>query len=315
MPKVTVIIPSYNHAPFLDKRIQSVLNQTYQDFEVLIQDDCSTDNSREIIEEYAKTDSRIRTVFNNVNTGTTFRQWNTGVSQAQGEYIWIAESDDFSQANFLEVMVDRLEQFPSAGLTYCQSWIVDENNNILYSGLKWIAKEFTDRWEQDFFNSGKDECRKYLIVHNTIFNASAVVFRKAIYEQAGMAVEYFKYVGDWMQWVKMLLISDVVYVADHLNYFRKHQQTTRHVSFLDFKELREYYEVLKYIVNHTNPEKEVFKNTSLAGRWQLAARSPVTWTALTNLFKVYQTGKKFDPLINSRLMRYFKIRMTYKTNL
>src|SRR5260370_20691240 len=95
MPTVSVIIPNYNHARYLRQRIESVLRQTYQDFEVILLDDCSTDDSRSILSSYAG-DSRVRMEFNEVNSGSTFKQWNKGVRLARVEYVWIAESDDYA---------------------------------------------------------------------------------------------------------------------------------------------------------------------------------------------------------------------------
>ena len=85
MPRVTVVTPNYNHARYLPKRIDSILAQTFQDIELLILDDASTDNSREIIESYSK-NQRVKAIFNQLNTGSTFKQWNLGLSQAKGEY-------------------------------------------------------------------------------------------------------------------------------------------------------------------------------------------------------------------------------------
>ena len=95
--KVSVIIPNYNHAKFLKQRIDTVINQTYRDFEIIIIDDCSTDNSREIIEEYASRYHFISGYFNTSNSGSPFTQWDSGVNKAKGEFIWIAESDDFAE--------------------------------------------------------------------------------------------------------------------------------------------------------------------------------------------------------------------------
>src|SRR5438034_11203510 len=89
MLTVSVIIPNYNHARYLRKRIESVLTQTYQDFEVILLDDCSTDESRSIIGEY-RIDPRVRIELNEQNSGNTFKQWNKGVGLARGTYVWIA---------------------------------------------------------------------------------------------------------------------------------------------------------------------------------------------------------------------------------
>ena len=91
---VSIIIPNYNHAKFLDERIQSVLNQTYQNFELIILDDKSSDNSVEVINQY-KDDPRVSSIIiNKDNSGSTFKQWYKGIEIAKGEIIWIAESDD-----------------------------------------------------------------------------------------------------------------------------------------------------------------------------------------------------------------------------
>src|ERR1700733_15685962 len=94
MPKVSVVIPSYNHARFLRRRIDSILQQSYQDFELILLDDCSPDNSREILTSYVD-DPRVRIEFNTTNSGSTFKQWNKGGGLAHGGKLWFAESQCF----------------------------------------------------------------------------------------------------------------------------------------------------------------------------------------------------------------------------
>src|SRR5258708_2534765 len=94
-PTASVIIPNYNHARYLRKRIDSVVGQTYQNFELILMDDCSTDESRSILSEYVK-DPRVRIELNEKNSGSTFKQWNKGVALARGQYVWVAESDDYA---------------------------------------------------------------------------------------------------------------------------------------------------------------------------------------------------------------------------
>ncbi len=100
-PSVSVIIPNYNHAPFLKERIDSVINQHYDNFEVIILDDCSKDNSREVIEQYRNHPKVKHIIYNEANSGSTFIQWHKGFRLAEGEYIWIAESDDVADLDFL----------------------------------------------------------------------------------------------------------------------------------------------------------------------------------------------------------------------
>src|SRR5580704_3035040 len=112
MPTISVIVPNYNHARFLPKRIESIIHQTFQDFELILLDDCSSDDSRSILAQYAG-DPRVRIEFNRENSGSTFKQWNRGVRLAQGKYVWIAESDDYADPQLLERLVAILEANPA----------------------------------------------------------------------------------------------------------------------------------------------------------------------------------------------------------
>lgn len=220
-PRVSVIIPNYNHAPFLERRIDSILRQTFQDFEVIILDDASEDQSKDIISQYASL-PRIRVHYNTVNTGIPGKQWNKGVKEARGEYVWIAESDDYAEEHFLETLVAQLDNHPTAGIVYCQSYEVNEVGDIIGTYHHQTIDLDRTRWQKDYFNNGKQECSNYLFYKNTIPNASAVLFRKTIYEEAGYADEWIRYCGDWLMWVKMLMISDLVFVSQPLNSHRRH---------------------------------------------------------------------------------------------
>jgi glycosyltransferase involved in cell wall biosynthesis len=227
IPRVSVIVPNYNHARFLKQRLDSVLGQTYQDFELLILDDASTDNSREIIEGYRSHPKVVHIEYNQINSGTPFKQWNKGMRLARGQYVWIAEADDYADKNFLQTLVPDLERHVSAGLAYCSSWIVDERSHVLSLNDPYMHSLERERWRANFVNNGKDECRRYLIFENTIPNASAVLFQRDLVERMGFADESFKLNGDWMFWAKMLALSDVVFSAEPLNYWRHHRNTVR----------------------------------------------------------------------------------------
>jgi hypothetical protein len=235
MPKVTVVIPNYNHASYLPKRLESVLGQTFRDIEVLFLDDASTDNSREVFEPYAA-DTRVRAIFNERNSGSTFVQWNRGFREAKGEYIWIAESDDEADDSLLAELVDRLDHHPNVGLAYCQSRIVDTDGTVLPPPSPGLDPE---RWKSDFVNDGRDECARYLINANTIPNASAVVLRRSVVERVGPAPADFKLSGDWMMWARMMLAADVAFVARPLNSFRTHAQTVRNKYWRSSRDTQE----------------------------------------------------------------------------
>ena len=123
-PLVSVIIPNYNHALYLDERIQSVLNQSYGRFEVIILDDLSKDNSREVMEKYRDHPHVSHIVYNTENSGSTFKQWAKGFALAKGELIWIAESDDSCSPELLQKLVAEFEKDDDLVLAYSLLWQV-----------------------------------------------------------------------------------------------------------------------------------------------------------------------------------------------
>ena len=203
MPKVSVVIPNYNHARYLRQRIDSVLQQTFQDFEVILMDDCSTDESRSIISEYAN-DPRVRIEFNEKNSGSTFKQWNKGVALTRGEYVWIAESDDYADERLLARLVEVLDEDDGTTFAYARSWEVADGHHDRFADL-YLEHLDRSRWTMDFRADGREECRKYMILTNTVANASAAVFRKSVFERIGGADETLRMCGDWKLWAGWLL--------------------------------------------------------------------------------------------------------------
>jgi glycosyltransferase involved in cell wall biosynthesis len=147
-PLVSVIVPNFNHSEFLAERMTSILSQTFQDFEIIILDDKSTDNSREVIEQYRNNSTVSKIIYNEQNSGSPFIQWNKGIECANGKYIWIAESDDVCDSNFLHVLVGRLEQDHAVTAAYCKSARIDEFGNKI-DFLEWWYNDISpSKWEE-----------------------------------------------------------------------------------------------------------------------------------------------------------------------
>ncbi len=225
MSKVSVIIPNYNHAAFLQQRLDSVLQQSFQDFELIILDDCSHDDSKNIIEGY-KLHEKVSTIlYNEVNSGNTFAQWNKGIQYAKGSFIWIAESDDFADSSFLERTVALLDENSNIGLVYCQSFRVNTVGVVEGDWKNWTDDLNPELFSADFIYPGKDFINQYLLYKNIIPNASAVLFRKKIFEAMNGAELSIRYCADWNLWLKILSVSDVGFISTPLNYFRYHSQS------------------------------------------------------------------------------------------
>ena len=182
---VSVIIPNYNHSKYLPKRIESVLNQTFQDFEVILMDDCSPDNSQEILEEYRHHPKVSKLLFNDQNSGSTFKQWEKGIQEAVGQYIWIAESDDIADPLFLQTVMKVFQHSDRIGLVFTDSMKIDADGKELgrYSQIESFSNQV--QWQQDYQLDADNNGPGEFIYKNVIPNASAVVFKKEVYQKTG----------------------------------------------------------------------------------------------------------------------------------
>lgn len=220
MPKITVIIPNYNHAKYLKQRIESVLNQTYQEFEVILLDDNSTDNSVSILKSYIDHPKVSSLIINENNSGNTFVQWEKGISAAKGDYIWLAESDDYACITFLERCINIFEKDNDIGLVFTNSQKVSSKDINL--GLWHHNEPWGSSWKIPY-----KEARYYFLRQNFIPNASSVVFKKSLINTTSFAKKEYKLVGDWELWYKCVLQADIYYIHDALNYFRCHEENVR----------------------------------------------------------------------------------------
>ncbi len=300
MPKVSVIIPNYNHAHWLPQRIESVLNQTITDIEVLILDDCSPDNSLEVIRSYAQKDKRVQVIENTTNSGSTFKQWNKGVSLAKGDYIWIAESDDYAELNFLETLLPYFEQDKDVVLAYAQSTIVNEEGETIISynkNYQWIYK--TDRWSENFVEEGKVMAANYLVYHNCIPNASAVLMRRDKFLEVGGADETMTLNGDWYFYAKLLMLGKVAFNAQHLNWFRKHTATQRAKGAGTYVVYDEILTIVNYIQSKVDvPEENLEKSYRNISHWWMGTlfsqkKNKKFWPNNLRLFRVFASKRKY----------------------
>ncbi len=238
--KITIIIPNYNHALFLQKRLDSVYNQSYQDFEVILLDDASTDTSLEILKTYKDHPKTSQLIINQQNSGSPFKQWKKGIELATGDFIWIAESDDFCELNFLEKMLDLFSTNHEIGLAYCQSVDVNEEGTELLNRIEYTSEFQPNIWESSFNLKGKSFVTNYLSVKNVIPNASAVVFKKEMASEKLFtdSLLNMKMCGDWFFWTQLALNTDVGFLSLDLNYFRNHQSISRRHSNIEIKKMR-----------------------------------------------------------------------------
>ncbi len=214
-PLVSVIIPNYNHAQYLEQRLDSVFGQTYLNFEVIIMDDCSTDNSMEVINRYKDNPHLSQIVVNETNSGSVFKQWDKGINLAKGELIWIAESDDYCELNMLEELVKAYTAKPNIVVAF-SSYVMFSDDGY-WSRSKIRATQY--------FN-GMRFVKGWMSMENAIMNASGAIFKREAYDNL-LTNEHLNYrgSGDWVFWSQIAAQGDVAFVRQNLTYFRVSPKT------------------------------------------------------------------------------------------
>ena len=285
---VTVIIPNYNHAVFLDERIRSVLNQTYKNFEVIILDDKSTDNSVDVINTYRSNLHVKNIIVNEDNSGSPFLQWEKGIKHAEGEVIWIAESDDFCKEDFLERMVPYFKD-ANCSLAICKSMLVNSAGEEL--GFLEIQNN-----SSSFNIEGNLFIRRYLRHFNFVVNASAALFRKSALNN--ICNEYTKYhgCGDWLFWAEIAKCGRVIYVNQALNSYRQHSQSTTSLSVKSGKGEIETYKVIRYLYDKGMITSFDYYRTRLGKLSDFKYRTELTDDVLAEVLGYWKFGT-FDKFI------------------
>lgn len=247
MPEVSIIVPNYNHASFLSQRLDSVFNQTFNDFEVILLDDHSTDNSVEVLTRYASRPQVSKFVVNPVNSGSPFQQWVTGTQFCTGRYVWIAESDDYCDPTFLQKCIDVFKKGDDIKLVYSASQGIDVNGAPDHVFVNWKSEVSPEYWNTDYIRKGRDEINNVLSIRNTIGNTSSVVIDRQALVASVSKVAHFRYTGDWYLWISILSAkqSSIGYVSAPLNFFRAaHDQSTRNKKSMEFQRADEWFECL-----------------------------------------------------------------------
>ncbi|WP_417237077.1 MULTISPECIES: glycosyltransferase family 2 protein [Flavobacteriaceae] len=224
---VTVVIPNYNHEAFLKQRIESVLNQSFQDFELYILDDCSTDNSLQVINNY-KSHPKVQGIIKNKkNAGSLFKQWIKAINLAKGKYLWIAESDDFAHIDFLKETVALAEQNNNLGFVFTDSYIVNASGKIIDQASHLNKTLSAFQRLQNHKIKDRDKVLDYFVSNLIVWNASSVLFvTESITKINFNILKSLKNAGDLFSYISIALEKDVFYLDKPLNYFRSHATNT-----------------------------------------------------------------------------------------
>lgn len=217
-PFVSIIVPCYNHAEYLRKRLDTIYNQTYTNYEVILLDDQSTDGSQSIIREYAeKYPDNTRVCLNEKNGGRPFLQWKKGMDMSNGDLVWIAESDDWCELNYLEEMI---KPFSDASVL------------IAFSNM---MKEFNNKQNEHFMNSADSYsvtaatfAKNGFYYECILMNVSGILFRRpaVIPDEVIDLCSNIKVASDWLFYLWISKGGCIAHVANTVNYHIIHRRGT-----------------------------------------------------------------------------------------
>ena len=276
-PKVSICIPNYNYGRFIGDAIQSALEQTYKNFELIIVDNCSTDNSEEVIKSFS--DPRIRYYKNDRNIGGV-RNWNRCLALACGEYITLLHADDRLTPNSIEKRAEILDRNPNVGLVYSSCTVID--------GKDAVTGEFRP-YDRDHIIRGEDEFKR--LVFRNYIPVPTVMVRKECYDALGDFSEEI-YCTDWEMWLRIALNYDMSFISEPLGYYRKHGASgTDYLLNVNMNIFRmDHYKMFKTIFSNLPADKKYLSS------FEQEASKEVAKLMINMAYKDFRLG-------NSRLAR------------
>lgn len=298
MPTVSVIIPSYNHEQFIEECIQSVLDQTYQDFEIIITDDASSDRTVEIVESF--NDPRIKLFKFAENKGASVAS-NNCISHSKGKYVAMLSSDDAWHPEKLEVQVKYLEQHPEIGAVFGKvEWVDETGRAIKYKDFPYmnvfdVKNRNRFKWLRHFFYKGNCLCHPCSLV------------RRECYQEIGMLNPALANLPDFDLWVRLCLRYEITILNRRLIRFRRMTNETNASGDTQSGRIRnrfEYRHVLDHYLKIKNPEEFllVFPQAAKYGKvtpetipyilGRLAIESEMDYATLWGLDLIYNLLQK-----------------------
>ena len=248
--KVSVIIPNYNYARFMYDRFYSILNQNYKLHEIIFLDDKSSDDSIKMFEEIkSKIEKyvKIKFKYNKENSGSPFKQWERGFDMVSGDYVWIAEADDYCEPTLISRLIKPINRNKNIRISYADTAFINAEGSIILKTIKpEIDIQKTGHWSRSYVNDGQKELLKYSYLNNTIANVSSCIIKNDNYKSTFELAGKFRQAGDWLMYVDIMTKGSIAYINAPINYYRIHgnnvSSTTKYEKHLEeLKKIYKYY--------------------------------------------------------------------------
>ncbi len=272
MPKVTVALPTYNHEKFIAECLHSVLNQTFQDFEIIITDDGSTDKTVDVVKTYS--DPRIRLFCFDKNQGACIA-FNNSISNAEGDYVALLHSDDLFMPEKLEKQVSFLERNPEVGAVFSHARIIDEKGNDFNDQQHIYYHVFRQK------NRSRFEWLNFFFYHSNVLCHPSVMVRREYYEKMGLYDVRFAQMADFDFWIRLCMNHEIHIIQEELTQFR----------------------VLSNELNSSGDRPDI--NARLMFEHACIMRNYLNIRTEDLFYKVFPEGRRYEHCFDERLIPFF----------
>ncbi|WP_426668523.1 glycosyltransferase [Mucilaginibacter sp. McL0603] len=298
LPLVSVVFTSYNHREYLQQALDSLVDQTYKNIEIIVVDDNSTDGSREILLSY-KDIPNIQLHLLDKNTGSYVKASNYGAGFAKGDYLMFAQCDDFAVPEQIEMLMNAFFNNTTVGVVFSKSNMVDENGNVYSDDYVGREKSFRERCINNTIIQG-NQMREFLSFACVIPNLSAAIIKKELFVSHGGLSTQYLVAADWAFWLTLSENTDFYYITVPLNNFRQHSTTIRS----KIKLATQVVEVYSIFYEHIRKYRLVGENKR---RMQIGAASVWFWYFLENKLPWILSF----PLLLRKTFRFEKFNLYY----
>lgn len=275
-PKVSIVMPSYNREDLLGQAIESCLNQTYDNFELIIVDDCSKDNSLKVARDYAAKDSRIKIIANKQNKKLP-STLNVGFKEARGKYLTWSSDDNLYHEDAIQRMVDILDKNKDIGLVYADYTHIDEEGNI---GSRIYQEE-----------------PEYLPIRDCV--GACFMYRADVAAYVGSYNEDMFLIEDYEYWLRMGLKTEFYHISESLYFYRTHKGSLTQTRREDIRQAKLHLKkefAGKYIIpSHLKPIDALYS-------WFIGERDVISYLKLLRVLVQYPFATSRYILTNIRRM-------------
>jgi glycosyltransferase involved in cell wall biosynthesis len=278
-PKISVLVPNFNYGHYLAEALGSVLEQTFTDFELIVSDDASTDNSAAIINDFARRDSRIHFTRQPVNLGLT-ENFNWCLSRARGEYVKFLLADDkLAVPEALQRLVATLEAHPSVMLVSSAAQVIDESSRVSY---------VRDYFGRDLVEQGQLISRDCILrASNRVGEPSVFAFRRRA-SGKGFNLAY-RYWVDLEFAMRVLDQGDFAYFVEPLAAFRQHPQQQSQQLREEHRQSIEFYQLIVDFAERPWLGQKAARERLFEELYRSENRSPLTEPAMKALNQALDT--------------------------